>query len=267
MNLLVNIGLPICVCILGASSFGQTINAGDCTAILNNVQAGHDINVTIKCDQPTETKILDALFSQKWGKKDLILFPSNWTLHDELDTAGQYKFTPNSGNYFSQYDFTYSVSPNAGAHGPYTVFLFGDEIADAAPYGVNTTETQRLSLLRQKYPNNILSGEIFDQIVNGSPSRGNRLGYFYIRSQIRYEDGSDMQQSKITVYLKDNRLHSEINIFPFVDNYPEPNKDEIFYMFECDADSTMKTEIFVRLCKGLIERTTLSVEFRDAVVQ
>jgi hypothetical protein len=266
MNQLAYLWFSISACFVAASCYGQTITAGDCAAILNNVQAGHDINVTIKCDQPTETKIIAALFSKNWKERDLILFPSKWTLHDETDN-GKYIFTPGSEDYFSQYDFTYSVSPRSGAQGPYTVFLFGDDITDTTPYGVNSAEAQRLSLLRQKYPSNIVPGEVFDQIGNDAPSRGNRLGYFNVRSQIRYEDGSEIQQSQVVVFSKDNRLHSEINIFPFVDNYPEPGKFETLYMFECDADSTMKSEVFVRLCKGLIEKTTLSPGFRDAVVE
>jgi hypothetical protein len=249
-------------------SIAQTTSTGDCPAILSNVRAGRDINITIKCDTRTESNILDAVLARSWTKKDIVAYPEKWSF-DVNGDGEQYVITPAPQDYFAQYNFTYTVVPRAGGSLEDTAFLSIGEISDPRAYGLSAAEFEKVAALREKYPTNILSQEIMYEI-DGEESeiagRGTKVGSFDVRAKIGLEGGGwSLQQGSVSVFSKDAKIDAVTDIFPFVNPDPDPQKREILFEFQCEADASMKVEIFTRLCKTLVEKTTLSETFKHAI--
>ena len=76
-----------------------TAAAGECAAILQNVQAGRDIVVNLKCDTPTEAKLIAALSDGIWQVLCPHVMPAHGWLTKNNDIEINADIVPAPGSY------------------------------------------------------------------------------------------------------------------------------------------------------------------------
>lgn len=239
-----------------------TITAEQCAVVLNDVKAGRDISINVKCDIPTEQQILTQLLGQPFSSECIFRSPKKWAkLHPVASV--ELVSMPQSGDYFSQFDFRYIVYQSEQSEVE-KAFLFGsDVILDGEKLSPWMKENHtRLLKFRESnsgyiLPNHVLlRAQGFDDYFGAKDA----LATARVRANIQYEDGSQVESGQLYVF-KEEKLVTEVLIYPTPNPYPRLSDKVVAYTFRCEAEATMKPKTFANLCAGLIERTTLGTTF------
>jgi hypothetical protein len=248
---------------------GQSITAGDCAAILANVRAGGNIVVNLKCDAPTERKILEALMGGKWRTECLYGSPLKWVRsYDGMNP--NLTIFPGPGDYFSQYDFKFSSQPVAGGSPVLEVFVAGESLDWSS---MSTRGKQlfpkalftQINELRAKNPGFFVQEHVSDELHEMPRQEIKKVGKAAVRSMVKYEDGRDVVTESLDILEADESFSLGAMIFPFSDPYPRFGAGVRGHEFRCTADKSMRVDVFAALCKALIEKVTLSNRFLDAL--
>lgn len=243
------------------------IHADQCSVVLNDVKAGRDISINIKCDVPTERQILSALLKDKFTSECFFATPAKWTKLHPIASVELHSI-PLAGDYFSQFDFRY-IAYQAEQLEVEKTFIFGRDVIPGGEVSSPWMNDNRARILklRDSNPGYIVSDHVLQ--------RANNFDYFalkdalakaQVRSNIHYEDGSQVETGQLYVF-KEEKLVSQLIIFPTPNPYPRLSDDVTAYTFRCEADVAMKPQIFADLCAGLIERTTLAQSFANRSCQ
>ena len=237
------------------------INAEQCAVVLNDVKAGRDISINVKCDVPTESQILAQLMAAPFASECVFATPVKWAkLHPAASVELQ--AVPRSGSYFSQFDFRY-IAYQSEATEIEKAFLFGgDVLLDGEPLSPWMKENHaRLVRLRETNGGHIVPDHVmqraqgFDAFTAKDAAADTR-----VRANIRYEDGSSVEPGRLFAFRED-KLVAQVLVHPAPSPYPRLSDTVTTYTFRCEADLAMKPKTFADLCAGLIERTTLTQQF------
>lgn len=247
--------------VLAQTKSATTITAEQCAVVLNDVRAGRDISINVKCDIPTERQILTKLLAEPFSSECFFSTPRKWAkLHP---TGGvELHSVPQSGDYFSQFDFRYIVY-QADQSEVEKAFLFGsDLILDGEELSPGVKENHaRILELRESNGGYIVPDHIL-QRADGFDyfTAKDALATDRVRANIHYEDGSEIESGQLYVFMED-KLVTQILVYPTPDPYPHLSEPALAYTFRCEADESMNPKTFAHLCAGLIERTTLAKTF------
>lgn len=239
------------------------ISADQCSVVLSDVKAGRDISINIKCDVPTERQILSTLLKDKFTSECFFATPAKWTKLHPVASVELHSM-PLAGDYFSQFDFRY-IAYQAEQSEVEKAFIFGQDVIpeDGVVSPWMKDNRARIIKLRGSNPGYIVSDHVMQRAHNFDYfSTKDALAKAQVRSNIQYEDGSQVEAGQLYVF-KEEKLVSQLIIFPAPNPYPRLSDDVTAYTFRCEADVTMKPQTFADLCAGLIERTTLAQSFAN----
>lgn len=247
--------------------------AGDCATILQNIQAGMNVNVNVTCDVPTEKKLVQAVVNGSWITQCPLIFPAiGWTVIQD-SANGENRIIPSAGTYFAQYDFRFEVAPSGGSQVSFVYVhqLDWDSVHDQLP-GWTQQEFQRQEKIRELVPADlgIIPAEAsallysdenanFEQTL--STMKKQKVGDLSMRRKVIYEDGVDLKSESFAVYEKDGAYLASIGILPLVAPYPDwrQKTDEgTEFELSCSASNKINVETFKTLCTAFSERHALS---------
>lgn len=237
------------------------INAENCAVVLSDVRAGRDISINVKCDIPTERQILSSLLQSKFTSECFFATPARWQkIHPA--TLVELRSLPRSGDYFAQFDFKFIVYPAEQTEAE-KAFIFGDSLLldDEILSPWMKAHHQRILKLRVSNPGYIMPDHVLQRAQNFDYfAAKDALATAKVRSNIQYEDGSNIETGQLYAF-KAEKLVTQTTVFPTPNPYPRISDEVTAYVFRCEAELGMKPQIFVDLCAGLIERTTLIDSF------
>jgi len=246
---------------LAQSRNPTAIVAEQCAVVLNDVRAGRNISIDVKCDIPTEQQILTKLLSEPFSSECFFRSPTRWAkLHPKASV--EMHSVPQSGDYFAQFDFRYIVY-QAEQSEVEKAFLFGsDVILDGEIISPWMKENHaRVLKLRDLNGGHIVPDHVLQRAQGFDYfAAKDALATARVRANVQYEDGSELESGQLYVFKEEN-LVTQILVHPTPNPYPRLSEPTIAYTFRCEADATMKPKTFANLCAGLIERTTLAKTF------
>lgn len=244
-----------------------TINAEQCSVVLNDVKAGRDISINVKCDIPTEKQILSKLLSDKFISECFFSTPVKWSKSHPTASVELHSI-PMSGDYFSQFDFRYIVYQSEQSEVEKS-FIFGEEVIldgeKLSPW--MKANHSRVIKWRELNPGHIIPDHVLQRAHNFDYFNSkDALATARVRSNVQYEDGSKAEVGQVYVF-KEDKLVSQVSVFPRPNPYPRLSDEVVGYTFRCEADAGMKPQTFADLCAGLIERTTMAKAFPSRTCQ
>jgi hypothetical protein len=256
----------------------SSATAGDCSAILQNVTAGGDITLNIKCDAASEQVIMQAMADGEWISDCPYVMPSKgW--HLEADAInGDYTLLPRAGHYFSQFGFKFGmqISGMGFLDFIYLNELSWDEASTQIPY-LERSLYDRIFLVMQKYPpgeaafstvgRNLIYGAaaVEDgaselEVSKGESSDGDGIdgmivGKFTVQLHVDYEDGSGLSEEDVEVEQLGDTYMARLGLTEYADAYPNWQEGGMMMLRElsCTADTEIGLETFSTLCRMMIE--------------
>jgi hypothetical protein len=248
--------------------------AGDCSAILQNISAGGDIYLNIKCDMPSEQRIIEAIADGNWDWECPIAVPEKgWNSHAD-GANGRFSITPRKGHYFSQFGFRFDMQITG--EGPLDSIYFNQlawETVDAKIPNIDKPLYDQLADVIEEYPpsqiafdtraRNLLyeaasvaNGGSEDQF-DAAPDE-TRVGEFDLNVEVQYEDGSFLESESVQIYKSAGSYTSSLGLREFVDPYPEwTDNDEsrqTLRELSCVANEGIGLAAFSTLCSLMFEQ-------------
>lgn len=248
---------------IAAASEPISIVAGSCSA--NIVDSVINVPITITCGTQGQDKTLQDLVKPPMTTECAFKYPSAWSIiNDPMNQVASIIVPP--GNELSGYEFVFSLSL-LEATAWQKFYLSADLIELTEDQkktlgGVTDQELTRIQNFRASRPGPIVQETDYNKAVDQKEKFPDAiLTVSPLRSLYSLEDGKDYASSVLDVYLLDKKLVAEVWVSTYVDAYPDLDDKVPLYNFRCEANASMPTDIFAKLCVNLIEDTTLDAQF------
>jgi hypothetical protein len=245
--------------------------AGECAAILQNVQAGRDVVVNVKCDTPTEAKLIAALSDGKWEVLCPHVMPAHGWLTKNNEIEIHADIIPVPGSYWSQYGFKISVSPFglsqvdfAYAHALDWPQMDEQMQLSRAQYAriqqISAIHPQQQAALSRQASELLISDDDQPIATLDAAMRKRIVDHIALRRDLAYEDGSVIDTLDLAVFRENNLLLTEITLLPYVDPYPSWLNDTFHRALRltCSANQDVPLRTFKSLCTIFLEQQAMS---------
>lgn len=219
----------------------------------------------------TEQERIESLFKTKFLSECILFYPSSWVRTDasETDMDGV-MITPTGGMFLSKYNFEYSFD-TLGLSMIEQLFIGGANIEENEALKIFPRKLyDNVLSYSEKYNGNVIQSYIIDQlgsdnITSDELKKYNVRGSVPFRMKVSYEDGNATESEQADILAVDNKLIAKVVIIPFIDAYPTLTDDKgpVAYKYACASSKEMPLASFQALCKGLIEKSTLSKNFGE----
>lgn len=248
--------------------------AGECAAILQNVQAGRDIIVNVQCDTPTEARLIAALSGEKWDVLCPHVMPARGWLTRNNDIEVNADIVPVPGSYWSQYGFKISVLPTGLSQISFVYInsLSWEDTQEQLP-DMSPDYYARVQQVTALYPPALAAmSRQADTLLHVDETRllaatdialrKNIVDQIALRRVLVMEDGSEIDTLKLAVFREGDYLLTEVTLLRYADPYPNWSGDipPSALRLSCRANQDVPLRTFKSLCTLFLERQSMSVK-------